>query len=296
MGHPLPFLKWPGGKRWVAPLLASIVQPELDGTYFEPFVGGASVFLQLQPSKAILSDINEELIKSLKIVRDDPELVVRAVHRLSNTSACYYRVRRMKPRSVISYAARFIYLNRTCWGGIYRLNKGGGFNVPFGRSGRVICKRSSVIDGARALKKAKLRCADFEEVMDEAGHGDVVYADPPYTTRGQNNGFVRYNEILFAWQDQMRLAAACERAAKRGAFVVVSGLWHRDVLNAYPFWWGMQVSRTSTVSREVESRTSVSEALLFSRKPKSLNIEACLKVGGTHDAHPLSREMVRTKT
>lgn len=264
---PSPFLKWPGGKRWLAPLLVQIIRPELKRTYFEPFLGAGAVFLSLSPKQAVLSDCNEDLITTLRIIRENSAAVVEAVHRFSNTNECYYQVRQMKTRSEISRAARFLYLNRTCWGGIYRLNKQGTFNVPFGNSGRVICERRTVIEGAHLLRGVILECLDFEKAIERAGEGDVIYADPPYTTRGQNNGFVRYNERLFAWSDQDRLASACRQAASRGAFVVVSGLWHRDLLRLYTDWWAAKISRASTVSREVGGRGKVYETLLFSRKP-----------------------------
>ena len=265
---PQPFLKWPGGKRWLTPLLVRIIRRELKRTYFEPFLGAGAVFLSLSPPRAVLSDSNGNLISNLRIIRKHAAAVVKAVHRFSNTKQCYYKIRQMTTRSDISRAARFLYLNRTCWGGIYRLNKAGRFNVPFGNSGRVICETRNVIDVAQLLRRATIKCADFEKVVGKAGEGDVVYADPPYTTRGQNNGFVRYNERLFAWSDQERLASACRHAARRGAFVVVSGLWHPDLLGLYTDWWAIRLSRVSTVSRELGGRREISEALLFSRKPE----------------------------
>ena len=262
-----PFLKWPGGKRWLAPLLANIIDRELLGTYFEPFVGAAAVFLQLRQKRAVLSDINAELIHCLREVKADPESVLRAVWRYTNTRECYYRARCSRPRTAIGAAARLIYLNRTCWGGIYRLNQNGEFNVPFGGHDRVICHKGALLAVAGLLRRATLRCADFEEVMAEAGRGDVIYADPPYTTRGEDNGFLRYNEQLFSWADQKRLAAAARLAAKRGAFVAVSALWQRDLLGLYGRWWAWKLQRWSRVAGTIDSRRIVSEVVLFSRKP-----------------------------
>jgi len=262
-----PFLKWPGGKRWIAPLLDDIIREDLDGTYYEPFAGAAAVFLSLQPSRAVLSDVNRDLIKCLSTVRQHPEAVVRGLRRLSNTSDCYYRVRRSQPRTSVGEAVRFVYLNRTCWGGLYRLNRNGDFNVPFGDSGRPICRRGDIVAAASALESATLRHAEFGDVLPDAGRGDVVYADPPYTTRGQDNGFVRYNEVLFKWDDQERLAREAKRAATRGALVVVSGLWHPDLLRLYQGWWALRISRSSRVSRSPAGRRLVREAVLFSRLP-----------------------------
>jgi len=265
-----PLLKWPGGKRWLAPELAPILSAECRGRYFEPFLGGGAVFLALQPARAVLSDNNAELIESLDVLRSAPDGVLERLWRFSNSADCYYSVRASRPTTPVGAAARFIYLNRTCWGGIYRLNRRGEFNVPFGDSGRVICRKRDLEENARSLSRAKLLCRDFETSMGQAKAGDVIYADPPYTTKGQNNGFVRYNERLFAWKDQKRLAAAARAAARRGAFVAVSGLWHKDVLGLYPGWCRMRLDRPSNVAGDPAYRGRAHEVVLFSRTPSVL--------------------------
>src|SRR5437762_3129450 len=125
-----PLLKWPGGKRWLSPLLVPVLRRELKRLYIEPFFGGGAAFAALKPKRALLSDINEDLIRALKTIRTDHNRVARAVHRFSNTEECYYEVRRSQPRTKIGDAARFLYLNRTSWGGIQRFNQEGIFNVP----------------------------------------------------------------------------------------------------------------------------------------------------------------------
>jgi len=267
----VPFLKWPGGKRWLANSLSVILRHELSGTYYEPFIGGGAVFLSLQPERAILCDANPALIDCLRTSSRKPETVLRALWRWTNTAECYYQVRNLNPRKETTKAAKFIYLSRTCWGGIYRVNRQGKFNVPFGNSGRTICHAKEFILAAKVFKNAELLSSDFEFVIEQAGEGDVVYADPPYTTLGQNNGFARYNEHLFAWKDQERLAVCCRRAKKRGAFVAISGLWHETVLSLYSGWWAIRSERMSTVSRVADGRRMISEAVIFSRKPLSEN-------------------------
>lgn len=263
-----PFLKWPGGKRWIAPFLARVLRAELRGRYYEPFVGAGATFLALRPRLATLSDANGELVSFLRIVRRFPEAVVDGVHRLSNSRECYYDVRASIPRTQIGMAARFLYLNRTCWAGLYRTNRDGEFNVPFGDSGRTICSRSAVVQVAKQFRGARLEVSDFQPIIESATKGDVVYADPPYTTRGRNNGFIRYNENLFSWSDQVRLCECCRSAARRGVFVVVSGNCHADVLELYKGWWMQALERKSVVSRQVSKRSSVAEVLLFSRRPR----------------------------
>lgn len=266
-----PFLKWPGGKRWISNAIKQFVSCELDerrGRYIEPFLGAGSVFLTLRPKRALLADINADLISFLQIVRNEPEKVVDATRELSNQSECYYRVRSSCPRSRIRWAARFLYLNRTCWGGVYRENKRGEFNVPFGNSGRAICNRKEVVSISKRFRNVKLRTQDFEVSFSDARHGDVVYADPPYTSKGQYNGFVRYNENLFSWKDQVRLSKTARKARRRGAFVIISGVMHRDVLSLYRNWWVASIHRESTIAKDVAYRKTFNEALIFSRKPK----------------------------
>ncbi len=263
----LPFLKWPGGKRWLAPVIAQAIEPFLSDRYIEPFLGAGAVFFRLQPEQAVLSDINKELVDCVLAVRRMVNGVLRNVRRWANDAECYERLRHQGCRTAYSAAARFIYLNHTCWGGLYRVNRQGKFNVPFGNSGRRICDSENLRACANCLSKAKVLCEDFEPVMDGAHSGDVVYADPPYTTLGENNGFIRYNECLFAWRDQERLAFVSHRAAKRGALVAVSNLAHGSILHLYEGWWCVRVRRKSRVSAKRHGRRQVTEALIVSEEP-----------------------------
>lgn len=270
-----PLLKWPGGKRWLAPLLSQILKQRLKRCYYEPFLGGAAVYLQVAPSTAVLSDSNAQLMEFLTTLRSRPDEVVRAMWNWSNTQECYYRVRKSKPRTPIWQAARFLYLNKACWGGVYRTNREGQFNVPFGNSGRRLCRLVDARAMAKSLKGASLIVEDFETVIRRSQRGDVVYADPPYTAKGENNGFIRYNERLFSWSDQERLAAACKLARKRGVFVAVSGLCHPELKALYEGWWCVQITRHSLVSRTPTARKQVSEIVLFSHRPKLPNESTC---------------------
>lgn len=285
-----PLLKWPGGKRWLAPVIVPIIRRELTGRYYEPFLGGAAIFTCLRPTKALLSDVSADLIRTLETIRDSPREVIAAVQRFSNTRDCYVRVRASVPRSPVGAAARFIFLNRTCWGGIQRFNQTGRFNVPFGNSGRVICRSQNLVRFSDLLKSASLKHGDFGTHMARAGVGDAIYADPPYTTLGQNNGFVRYNEHLFSWNDQRRLAQAARAAAARGAFVAVSGLWHPAMLDLYRGWTALELQRTVCVSRDVRARKVISEAVFFSKPPR-ISRPAATRSGSTHRAGSVSIDL-----
>jgi DNA adenine methylase len=268
-----PFLKWPGGKRWLVPRLAPLLRRHAHSRYFEPFLGSGAMHLGVQFPNAILGDVNEELIAALAVIAEDPERVVSAVWRFTNTAECYYRVRRSRPRTPVGTAARFLYLNRTAWGGVYRLNGRGEFNTPFGDSGRVICRLQSVVQAAGAFARADLRAVDFEDLMDESGAGDVVYADPPYVspTSGHDN-FKRYSREAFCWSDQERLAVAAAGAVRRGAHVAVSGRAGFGLERLYPDWLVLHLRRSCRVSRAPEGRGKFSEIVLFSPNFKDVSV------------------------
>lgn len=269
-----PLLKWPGGKRWLAKVIAPTLRSFLQGIYYEPFLGGGAMFLSLSPDSAVLGDCNRDLIQFYQTLQREPDAVVDSVFRHKNTKDVYYQVRSSIPRSEVGKAARFLYLNRTCWGGVYRLNRNGEFNVPFGDSGRVICRRSHARAIAEVLSTVEVKCCDFSELCRSARTGDVVYCDPPYTTKGAGNGFLRYNEMLFSWNDQKRLAKEAKNAHKRGAFVAVSALNHFEVLELYKGWWKLVLRRMSLVGRERASRKKIEEVVLFSRRPNSFDFTA----------------------
>lgn len=262
-----PFIKWPGGKRWIAPAIVDLIRRSLHGRYFEPFLGSGAVFFRLKHADSQLSDINANLVTAYATVRNRPDEVLRGLWRLSNTPECYYPMRGSSPRTAVGRAVRFIFLSKTCWGGIYRLNRKGQFNVPFGDSGRVICRKENLMAVAKVLKPVTLKVADFEDAMASVRRGDVVYADPPYTTLGENNGFLRYNERLFAWEDQMRLASCSWRAHRVGATAIISGLCHQSVLGLYPGWWLIRITRRSRVSRQTSGHRNVTEVLITNTLP-----------------------------
>jgi len=262
-----PPLKWPGGKRWLARQLAPLLSGETNGTYYEPFFGAGAMFLKVGPKDAVVCDINEGLVNCLRVIRDSPESLLDTVWRWSNTRECYDMVRRCRPRTALTRAARFLYLNRTCWGGIYRVNRKGEFNVPFGNSGRPICRKAAVLKFSQALQTVKLYAADFASVIDIAKSGDTVYCDPPYTCKRANGTFIRYNDRLFAWRDQERLAECLRQAVGRGVFVAVSNAWHPAILSLYQGWFAAKVTRQSLVARDVLNRQRTCEALIVSRPP-----------------------------
>jgi len=207
-----PFLKWAGGKRW---LIASgqLPMPGRFGRFVEPFLGSGAVYFSLQPRRALLSDINIELITLYKQIKAAPDILrcLMDKHQRNHSQTYYYEVRSQVPRTDMKAAARILYLNRTCWNGLYRVNLRGQFNVPIGTKDTVVFESDDFGRLARTLKGAILRCSDFEAVVGDCAEGDFLYVDPPYTVQHNFNGFLKYNERIFTWADQKRLCAdACE--------------------------------------------------------------------------------------
>lgn len=229
-----PFLKWPGGKRWFVAQHLDLF-PTTYNRYIEAFTGSASVFFALRPSRAILCDSNEELIATYRAVKSRSRKVVEALkqHAIRHSDEYYYEVREDMPTDAVARAARLIYLNRTCFNGIYRVNRKGQFNVPRGSKDTVLLESDNFSSIAAALRKAELISGDFSIAINRATEGDLVFADPPYTVRHNNNGFLNYNENIFSWSDQIRLADCLARAMARGAFVVSTNANHESVRDLY---------------------------------------------------------------
>lgn len=260
-----PFLKWPGGKRWFIANHANLL-PTKFNRYIEPFLGGGSVFFHLKPTQSLLSDLNPELIAVYTAVRDNWCALIRRLihHQASHGDAYYYTVRQSKPRSTITRAARMIYLNRTCFNGIYRVNLDGKFNVPKGTKNAVTLETDDFEQAAALLANVELRTSDFEPIIDQAQDNDLIFADPPYTVRHNVNGFLKYNEQLFSWDDQVRLADALARARTRGAKIVSTNANHSSVRRLYRErgFTFKAVSRYSPISADPKSRRQFEELVI----------------------------------
>jgi DNA adenine methylase len=261
-----PFLKWAGGKRWLA---QTGILPSLSdhGRYFEPFLGSAAMFFALKPANALLSDANAAAIELYEVVRDHPdELEARLKsHERAHSHDHYYSARADMPSCKLDRAARMLYLNRTCWNGLYRVNRKGHFNVPIGTKTKVLMGDDFGAISAR-LKTVVIRCCDFSESMREAGKGDLIYADPPYTVRHNANGFLKYNQQIFSWDDQVRLRDAAVAASQRGATVVVSNADHDSLHELYGEIADFKrLTRPSVISGTSAARGRVTEALFVLR-------------------------------
>ena len=239
-----PFIKWAGGKTQLLPQLRAAA-PQRIATYYEPFLGGGALFFALQREgrfeRAVLSDSNAELIEAYTQVRDNVDDLVEAlaVHQRKYRGAqggaeYYYRIRAKRPACAVGRAARLIFLNKTCFNGLYRVNSSGQFNVPHGSyTNPTICDGEGLRAASEALRGVELRCADFTEAIAAAESGDFVYCDPPYVPLSETANFTAYTATNFNTADQQRLAAAAASARERGVNVLLSNSGHPEVAQLY---------------------------------------------------------------
>jgi len=232
---PHPFLRWTGSKNWLIKDGIQNYLPKKFNNYHEPFLGGATLFFYLSPSKkSFLSDLNEELILTYTQLRDNVEEVIGSLKRLRNSESEYYRIRKSKPKTDHSKAAKFIFLNRTSFNGIYRVNSKGEYNVPYGKRPNVdTITKDNLRQVSNALRGININHSDFENVLRNVDRGDLVFLDPPYTITHENNGFIEYNKKLFSWEDQERLARTVIEIDKHGAYFILTNACHYTINNLY---------------------------------------------------------------
>ena len=231
-----PILKWAGGKSQLLPSLLPKIPSEYN-RYIEPFVGGAALFFSLQPERAIISDSNPELINLYRQVADNVEDVIGHLKHHVNTEGEFYRVRslRWETLSPSEAAARMIYLNRTCFNGLYRVNRKGEFNTPFGNyRNPKICDEENLRNASLVLRKAEIVCGDYLDILERyVERGDFVFLDPPYIPVGEYGDFKRYTKEQFQDEDQVRLADAVKEIQKRNAWAILTNSNHPRVFDLY---------------------------------------------------------------
>lgn len=259
-----PFLKWAGGKRWFADRWLQLI-PNNFNRYIEPFVGSGAVYFSLLPKAAILSDLNADLINTYQAVRDDPAGVERLLqeHDKNHDKVYYYQTRAKKPKSSLERAAWLIYLNRTCWNGLYRVNQRNEFNVPIGTKTHVILPNDDFLSVSAALQKTQLFVQDFEETIDLAGKGDFIFVDPPYTVKHNLNGFLKYNDKMFSWCDQIRLRDSVVDAVRRGAMVLITNANHQSIRDLYDGIGKYTILKRASVLAASSTHRSQTEELVI---------------------------------
>jgi DNA adenine methylase len=231
------FLRWAGSKRTLLRHLRTLWQGD-EERYIEPFCGSACLFFDLQPSRAVLGDLNSELIETFRSVKNIPQLVMESLRRLQLGEAPYYKLRKVRPIELAQAdrAARFLYLNRMCFNGIYRTNLEGDFNVPYGppRSGRPV-DELTVFAASKALRDALIVAGDFEHTLERVQPGDFIYLDPPYCLDNRRV-FREYVPGSFSSADLVRLARQLDRLNKLGAKFVITYADSREARELFALW------------------------------------------------------------
>lgn len=241
-----PFLKWAGGKAKLAPAVLERA-PRWFRRYHEPFLGGGAIFFALAEARPLtaprLNDANHDLIACYEVVRDEPEALLDRLETLAGEylsqpqeerATVYYRIRATEPANPLDRAARLIFLNRTCYNGLFRVNSKGRFNVPHGRYRNPrIADRPRILAASAALRDAELACEDFEAACDAAEPGDFVYLDPPYVPLSATARFTAYTAGDFGHADQQRLRDAFDRLTERGVAALLSNSKHEAVERLY---------------------------------------------------------------
>lgn len=264
-----PFIRWAGGKSWFVSFMHNLIKNININHYHEPFLGGAAVFFSLDlPKKSYLSDANEDLINTYLQIRDCPDAVITAFSQFTNSEKNYYEIRNLKFDNNIEQAAQFIFLNQTSYNGIYRVNKDGNYNVPYGfrKNWHYDCNR--ILEASKKLQNTNISCNDFESNKYRIKPNDLVFLDPPYTVSHNNNGFIEYNKKLFSLQDQYRLSKYIDYIKKRGAYYILTNAAHETIREI--FGKGdrvIELSRNSLIGGKNSKREKISE-LIFTNLPE----------------------------
>ena len=233
----MKFLRYPGGKgRLMSHISQRLPKDEIRGRYMEPFVGGGSVFFHSKPDQAILSDLNSELIELYRSIKRYPHKVWEALEALPSGKKAYYEVRsRHGEGRVYDRAARTLYLNRTCFKGMWRHNPQGQFNVGYGgEDRRWAVTHDNLIEVSRALRTATILHADFAEIIEDAKRGDFLFLDPPYKPGEKDFGEQHYVNRRFTYEEQVRLATSIDKALRKKKFrFLMTNSSHREIRRLY---------------------------------------------------------------
>jgi DNA adenine methylase len=269
-----PFLKWAGGKRQLVSKIREFV-PRKYGLYFEPFLGAAAVLFDLQPSKALINDSNKELINCYRVIKSDPEGLIAHAQEHPKTKNYYYTLRSRDREPgfaelpALERASRIIFLNKTCYNGLFRVNSQGQFNVPFGNYAN-----PSIVDGviiravSRYLNEADIEISseDFAEALSGAGRGDFVYLDPPYDPLSDTASFTGYNLHSFDQDEQRRLKNVCDELHGRGCKILQSNsntTFIRQLYGDTSKYKIVEVGANRNINSVATARGKIRELMIF---------------------------------
>lgn len=263
-----PIVKWVGGKRQ---LMFELIKnmPKSYNRYFEPFIGGGALFFELQPEQAYISDMNEELINLYLVVRDNVYELIKDLSKHEVSKEYFLEIRNIDRTeqytelSDVERASRFIYLNRTCFNGMYRVNSQGQFNVPFGhyKNPRII-DENNLLNCSELLKKTEIKCADFSEILTKVKKGDLVYFDPPYVPLNDTSSFTSYTKDGFDINMQFKLRDVCDELDNKGVKFMLSNSDTKLVNELYVNYEIKKVFASRQINANADGRGKITEVLV----------------------------------
>ncbi len=264
--EPRPFVKWAGGKAQLLPDLIKY-RPRSFRRYIEPFVGGGALLFALDHRPSLINDLNEELINCYIVIRDSPEELIEDLFMHKNEKDYFYQVREKNPAGLtqIERASRFIFLNRTCFNGLYRVNKKNQFNTPFGSyKNPKIANPELIVSVSDFLKPIDISSMDFEEFLRKhAKKDDFIYLDPPYHPRSEYSDFKRYTATSFERDEQMKLANLFRELTKRGCNLLLSNSYTEFVLDLYSDYHTEIVQARRNINKNSYGRGPIKEVLVM---------------------------------
>ena len=263
-----PIVKWVGGKRQ---LMFELIKnmPKSYNRYFEPFIGGGALFFELQPEQAYISDMNEELINLYSVVRDNVYELIKDLSKHEVSKEYFLEIRNIDRTeqytelSDVERASRFIYLNRTCFNGMYRVNSQGQFNVPFGhyKNPRII-DENNLLNCSELLKNTEIKCADFSEILTKVKKGDLVYFDPPYVPLNDTSSFTSYTKDGFDINMQFKLRDVCDELDNKGVKFMLSNSDTKLVNELYVNYEIKKVFASRQINANADGRGKITEVLV----------------------------------
>lgn len=269
-----PILRWAGGKSWLIKHLDDIIGDLNYNNYFEPFVGGASLFLAINPkNKSYLSDLNVDLVNVYQMIKEHPKEIINELEMYENTEEFYYMMRNKDVDNQILKAAKFIYLNKTSFNGIYRVNNKGEYNVPYGHRPHYNIDEQNFFDVSKNLQNATISCNDFFEIENSISKGDLIILDPPYTVSHNENGFIKYNQKLFSIEDQYRLSEFIDYIRSVGAYYILTNAAHEKISEIFDKEGDIRydLSRASLIGGKNANRGKIKEFVFTNINKENLN-------------------------
>lgn len=272
---PKPFVKWAGGKRQLIPILNENL-PKKMGTYYEPFLGGGALLFHIlkerDEQQCGISDLNSDLVLAYTTIRDKIETLIESlkIHTKNyqkNSKSYYYSIRENNPRSAVEKTSRLIFLNRTCFNGLYRVNSKGKFNVPLGRyTNPNIVNEENLRSVSQVLQSEKIsiKCRDFEAVLDEAKKDDLIYFDPPYQPVSDTANFTSYTNKSFTSEDLKRLVKLCLKLDSKGCKVMLSNSNSQEIADMFSekHWRFKKIEANRSINSNSKRRTGHFELLI----------------------------------